>query len=500
MTVEQLNVVLLVSAVVLLVAVVAVRLSVRTGLPSLLVYVGIGVLMGEDGLGVTFDDAQLARLLGYAALVLILAEGGLTTSWRAIRPTVPAAAVLATVGSIVSVLVTAAGAWLALGHDLGLALLVAAIVSSTDAAAVFSVLRRVPLPPRVTGLLEAESGFNDAPIVILVVAFSEAETQGGGVPVLHLAGDLVYELALGAAVGLAVGRLGVEVLRRVALPASGLYPIAVMALAVGAYGAGAVLHASGFLATYLAALVLGNSHLPHRPATRGFAEGVAWMAQIGLFVMLGLLATPHQLLPAILPALVVGAVLLLVARPVSVLVSLTGFRTPLRDMAFMSWAGLRGAVPIVLATIPVVDGVGRSQLLFNVVFVLVVLLTLLQGPTLPWVARRLGLVRPFEARELDVDSSPLSTLGADLLQVKVPAGSLLHGVAVFELRLPHGAVISLIVRDGRPLVPEPTTQLRHGDELLVVAADGVRRPTEARLRAVSRGGRLATWRGEGGEE
>ncbi|MGN6330148.1 MAG: potassium/proton antiporter [Motilibacteraceae bacterium] len=500
MTVEQLNVVLLVSAVVLLVAVVAVRLSVRSGLPSLLIYVGIGVLMGEDGLGVSFDDAQLARLLGYAALVLILAEGGLTTSWRAIRPSVPAAAVLATAGSIVSVLVTAAGAWLALGHDLGLALLVAAIVSSTDAAAVFSVLRRVPLPPRITGLLEAESGFNDAPIVILVVAFAEAETHGEGVPVLHLAGDLVYELALGAAVGLAVGRLGVEVLRRVALPASGLYPIAVMALAVGAYGAGAVLHASGFLATYLAALVLGNSHLPHRPATRGFAEGVAWMAQIGLFVMLGLLATPHQLLPAILPALVVGAVLLLVARPVSVLVSLVGFRTPLRDMAFMSWAGLRGAVPIVLATIPVVDGVGRSQLLFNVVFVLVVLLTLLQGPTLPWVARRLGLVRPFEARELDVDSSPLSTLGADLLQVKVPTGSLLHGVAVFELRLPRGAVISLIVRDGRPLVPEATTQLRHGDELLVVAADGVRRPTEARLRAVSRGGRLATWRGEGGED
>jgi potassium/hydrogen antiporter len=496
-TIEEFDRLLLVGAAVLLVCVVAVRLSARTGLPSLLIYLGLGVLLGAEGLGFAFEDPALARVLGYAALVVILVEGGLTTSWSSIRGAVPAAAVLATVGSLVSVLVTAAAAYVLLGRDWGLALLVGAVVSSTDAAAVFSVLRRVPLPRRVTGLLEAESGTNDAPIVILVVALAEAEQSGldvGGV-----GAALVSELVIGAVVGLAGGRLGASALRRVALPASGLYPIAVLSLAVAAYGASAALHGSGFLAVYVAALVLGNSHLPHGPATRGFAEGLAWLAQIGLFVMLGMMVVPSTLGSAVLPALGIGTVLLLVARPLSVVISVAPFRLPLREQAFLSWAGLRGAVPIVLATIPVVEGVERSNLVFNLVFVLVVVFTLVQGPTLPGVARALRLTRTGEATEVDVEASPLGQLGADLLQLRIPEGSRLAGVAVFELRLPPGSVITLVVRDDEPLVPQPTTVLRHGDELLVVTTADVRDQVERRLRAVSRGGRLAGWRGETGD-
>lgn len=477
-------------ALVLLIAVVAVRLSSRSGLPSLLLYLGIGVAIGQDGLGVAFDNAELTQVLGYAALVVILAEGGLGTQWREIKPAVPAAAVLATLGIAVSVGITASAGHYLVGLDWRQALLIGAVVSSTDAAAVFSVLRRVPLPSRVTGVLEAESGFNDAPVVILVVAFSEHwPVHNWGL----LLGEIALELTIGAAVGLAVGMLGAFAMRHVALPASGLYPIAVLAIAVLAYAGGALAHGSGFLAVYVASVVLGNAKLPHRPATRGFAEGLAWLAQIGLFVLLGLLVTPHELGDDIVPALVVGLVLTVVARPLSVTASLLPFRTPFRDQVLLSWAGLRGAVPIVLATIPMVAGVRQSERIFNIVFVLVIVYTLVQGPTLPWVARRLRLGDPGAAEDLGIESAPLERLRGHLLSMRIPPHSRMHGVEVGELRLPPGAAVTLVVREGKSFVPLPTTVLRHGDELLVVATDPVRDKAEARLRAVGRGGKLAGW-------
>ena len=507
---DDLDLVLLVGSVVLLVAIAAVRLAVGSGLPTLLLYLGLGLLLGEDALGFDFDDAELARALGYAALVLILAEGGLTTRWRSIRPVVPAAAALATVGTAVSVGVVAVAARGLLDVGWREALLVGAVLSPTDSAAVFSVLRRVPLPPRIAGLLEAESGFNDAPVVIVVVALASVSSAPSWWELLALIG---YELALGAVVGLAVGFAGAWGVRRIALPSSGLYPLAVLALCVTAYGAAAVLHASGFLAVYLAALVLGNVRLPHRPATRGFVEGVAWLAQIGLFVMLGLLATPSDLGPSIVPALGIGLVLLVLARPLSVLVSLApfglrrsgsasgddqeaedndggrGWRFPTtwRERGLLSWAGLRGAVPVVLATVP------ADQDVFNLVFVLVVVFTVVQAPTLPALARRLGVVAEGSAQPLDIESSPLTRLDADLLQVHVQPGSRLAGVEVFELSLPEGAAVTLVVRGGRAFVPRASTPLQVGDDLILVATEAVRATVERRLRAVSTGGRLADW-------
>ncbi|MGV9253279.1 potassium/proton antiporter [Streptomyces sp. NPDC003697] len=497
MTVHHLNQLLLACSLVLLVAVAAVRISSRSGLPSLLVYLGMGVVMGQDGLGhIYFDNAQLTQVIGYAALVVILTEGGLGTKWEQIRPVLPAASALATVGVAVSVGVTAAGAHYLSGLEWRQALIIGAVVSSTDAAAVFSVLRRVPLPARVTGTLEAESGFNDAPVVILVVAFSKAG------PIEHwylLVGEIALELAIGAAVGLAVGWLGALSLRRVALPASGLYPIAVMAIAVAAYAGGALAHGSGFLAVYLAAMVLGNARLPHWPATRGFAEGLGWIAQIGMFVLLGLLVTPHELGDDVWPALVIGLVLTMVARPLSVVVSLLPFRVPWQEQALLSWAGLRGAVPIILATIPMVNGVDASHRIFNIVFVLVVAYTVIQGPTLPWLARTLRLGQGGEATDLGIESAPLERLSGHLLSLAIPEGSRMHGVEVNELRLPAGSAVTLVVREGKSFVPLPSTVLRRGDELLVVATDPVRDAAERRLRAVGRGGKLAGWLGTRGD-
>jgi cell volume regulation protein A len=492
--VDSLGTVLLLGSAVLLVAVGAVRLSTRTGLPSLLIYLGLGLLIGSRGLGVRFDDAELTGALGYAALVIILAEGGLTTRWSNIRPAAAPAAALATVGTSVSIVVTGALTHWLLGFDWMIAMLIASILSSTDAAAVFSVLRTVSLPKRLVGLLEAESGVNDAPAVIAVVTFTQIVAGSGhGGPAWLLVVEALGELVVGTVVGLGVGRLGALGLRGVALPSSGLYPIAVMALAVCAYGTATTLHGSGFLATYLAGLVLGNSGLPHSPAVRGFAEGTGWIAQIGLFVLLGLLADPARLNDHLLASVVIGLVLLFVARPLSLLASVTWFRIPLVEQAFLSWAGLRGAVPIVLATIPLSAGTPESQRIFDLVFVLVVVFTIVQGPTLPWVAKALRLVSDVAAVDLDVESSPLGALDADVIHVRIGPSSRLHGTEIFELRMPARANITLVVRDGKAFVPGPTTVLRHGDDLIVVAAGSVRDTTIHRLEQVSRGGKLAEW-------
>ncbi|MGH3471373.1 MAG: potassium/proton antiporter, partial [Nocardioidaceae bacterium] len=459
MDVHSLDQVLLAGSVVMLLAIVAVRASVSVGLPSLLVYLGMGIALGESGLGIAFSDVTLAQVLGFAALIIILAEGGLTTSWAETRRAMPVGIALATIGLVISVGVVAVGAHYLLGMRWQLAVLLAAVLSPTDAAAIFSVLRRVPIPRRTRAVLEAESGLNDAPAVVIVTLMSATSaTRDSGIAVV---GTVVYELAVGLGLGLAVGLVAAWVLRRVALPSSGLYPLAVMTFIVFAYAGTVAIHASGFAAVFVAGVVLGNSELPHRAATRSFAEGLAWLAQIGLFIMLGLLASPGRLTWENLgTAVLAGVILTFVARPASVLATALPFRIPLRQQAFVSWGGLRGAVPIVLATIPLAAGVHGSTALFDVVFIIVVIFTLATGPTLPWVARWLGVSRADDLRELDVEAAPLERIAADLLQVQVSEESLLHGVEIGELRLPTGVSVSLIVRNGSSFTPVPTTSLR----------------------------------------
>jgi cell volume regulation protein A len=492
--VHTLDHLLLAGSGVLLLAVLAVRLSVAAGLPSLLVYLLIGVGLGESGIGIDFDDAQVAHALGFAALVLILAEGGLTTSWKEMRPVVRTGLALATLGVAVSVAVVAVVSHYLLGLDWRLAVLLGAVTSPTDAAAVFSVLRRVPLPRRINATLEAESGLNDAPTVVLVTLVSAGGSHGAA----YFVGEVVFELVVGVLGGVLVGAAGAWLLRRVALPSTGLYPLTVLAIAILAYAGTATVHGSGFAAVYVAALILGNADLPHRGATRSFSEGIAWLAQIGLFVMLGLLASPGRITwSEVGTAVVAGLVLTFLARPLSVLASAVAQRLPWREGAFISWAGLRGAVPIVLATIPLAEQVPGSLRLFDIVFVMVVIYTLVSGPTLPAVARWLRVARRSEPRELDVEAAPLERISADLLQVRISPKSRMHGVEVGELRLPKGASVALIVRDGETRVPEGRTVLRRGDDVLVVTPRRAREATEARLREVSLGGRLAHWLGGG---
>jgi potassium/hydrogen antiporter len=486
----SLELVLGVAAAVVLLGVVAVRVSVRLGLPSLLLYLGMGILLGESVVGIEFSDAPLTESIGWAALVLILAEGGLTTRWTAVRPSLGVGVALATVGVAVSIGVVGVALHLLLGLDWRAAFLWGAVLSSTDAAAVFSVLRGVGVSPRLAGMLELESGSNDAPVVLAVILLASDDPLTWLTPVL-----VVYELGAGGAIGGLLGLGGAWALRRAALPATGLYPLAALAVCVLAYSAGQFAHASGLLAVYVAALVLGNADLPHRAGVRSFAEGTGWLAQIGLFVLLGLFASPPRLIDAIVPALLAGVVLIVAARPLSVVAAAAPFRVPWREQAFLSWAGLRGAVPIVFALIAFMEGAPSGAALVDVVFVLVVVLTLLQGTTLPWVARLLGVSRTAEPQQISVDAAPLDELSADLLQIRVPAGSLLRGVYLRELRLPRGATVSLVVRDGQGFTPTQDTRLRERDQLLVVTTAQARQAAEERIRAVDQRGRLARWHG-----
>ena len=493
MDIEELDTILVVVPGVLLAAILAVQLSVRVGMPTLLMYLGIGLVLGDGVVGIEFSDADLAHALGFAALVLILAEGGLSTRWTQIKPAIGLGLLLATVGVAVSIGVVALAAHQLLGLSWQMSVLIGAVTSPTDAAAVFSVLRKVPLKSSVLGALEAESGLNDAPTVLVVVAVSSGMAAEHSPLVLLLL--IVFELVAGALIGFVIAHLGAWMLRGVALPAAGLYPLAVLAFAILAYGSAAVIHASGFAAVYVAALVLGNVELPHRAATRSFAEGVGWLAQIGLFVMLGLLATPARLeWWHLVAAVVAGGALTFVARPLSVAVCGVLARVPWNEQAFLGWAGVRGAVPIVLATIPLAHGVGNANDIFDIVFLFVVLFTFLQAPTLGASARLVGVSQTEEARDVEIDAAPLERISADLLQIHVPEHSHMVGVEIEELRLPGGANVALVVRNDDTITPHRTFRVRPGDDLLVVVPRGVRERAESRLRAVARHGRLAGWR------
>jgi potassium/hydrogen antiporter len=485
--------VMLLGSIVLLVSIGAARLGSRFGLPSLLIFLGLGVAVGQ--LVFPFNDAAMAHSLGFAALVIILGEGGFTTKWSEIKGALPVAVLLATVGVGISVAVVAVFAHFVIGLDPITAVLLGAITSPTDAAAVFSVLRKVPLPAKLRATIEAESGFNDAPIVLLVAIATELalglSTQGGPVLIVAL---IAGELAGGVLLGVVLGRVGVWVLRRIALPASGLYPLAAMGWAVLAYGLGTTLHLSGFAAVYVTAVVLGNGKLPHRHATRSFAEGIGWIAQIGLFVMLGMLAEPLRITAAsAIAGITAGVVLTFVARPLSVFACAVWFKVPWREQVFISWSGLRGAVPIIMATVPLAAGAPGATALFDMVFVFVVVFTLLQAPTLPWAARVLRVSTGEDATDVEIEFAPLDTIAADMMQVHVPDGSRLHGVTIRELRLPKNSVVSLIVRNGEPFPVGPDRIVRSGDDLLIVTNGEDRKRVEDRLRSISVGGRLARW-------
>jgi cell volume regulation protein A len=454
-------------------------LAERMRIPGLLLFLGLGMLAGSEGIGgIHFEDAELARTLGTIALVLILFEGGLTAGWSEIRPVLGTAASLATIGTAL----TAVAAGLAAKWIFGLStlegMLVGSAVAATDSAAIFAVLRRSTLEKRLARSLEGESGMNDPVALLLVIGFIDW-IQQPGYGIADMAGLLVLKLGLGAAIGLALGRLAVAGLNRMRMPTDGIYPVATIAIAGLAYGLAEVAHGSGLLATYLTALALGSGNIPARRTIVAFHEGVGWVAQIGLFILLGLLVFPSTLGDVAFEGLALSAVLIIVARPLAAFAATAFSAFGMRERAMLGWAGLRGATPIWLATFPVVAGVSGSEQLFAIVFFVVVTSTLIQGASFEPLAQRLGLTtdEPALPRRL-LESGRIRRMGGEVIAYRLRPGAAAIGHLVRELGLPREALVNVIVREGRAIPPRGSTELKENDELHVLVRGELRKQVE----------------------
>jgi len=474
---------ILIAGALLAVAIGAALVADRVRVPGLLLFLGLGMLAGSDGIGgVGFDDAELARTLGTIGLVLILFEGGLTAGWQEIRPVLGAAVGLATAGTFLTAMVTGLAAIVI--FDLGTlqGLILGAAVAATDSAAIFAVLRDSRIKRRLARTLEGESGMNDPVALLLVVGFGDwiADPSYGAVDMIAL---FAVKLSLGAAFGLALGWLARRAIARVKLPTQGLYPVATVATAALSYGVAESLGGSGFLAVYVAALVLGGGSLPARSTVVAFHQGLGWLAQIGLFFVLGLLVFPSELGSIAGKALLLSAVLIVVARPLGTVLVTAPLRFGLREQAILSWAGLRGAIPIWLATFPVVAGVAEANLIFDVVFFVVVTSTLVQGATIEPFARRLGVTSTEPALPEPVaDVAMMRELGGELISWRAHEGDAAAGLLVRELGLPREALVHLIVRDGRAVAPRGSTKVEPGDELHLFVQEPQRGDVESLTR------------------
>jgi potassium/hydrogen antiporter len=469
---------ILVAGALLAAGIAASLLAARIRLPGLLLFLGLGMLVGSDGtgwieFGRTQEDYELARTIGIVALALILFEGGLTAGFEEIRPVLRPALSLALVGTFITAGVTGIAAiWL---FDLSTleGLLLGAIISSTDGAAIFSLLRGSTLRRRLARTLEGEAGLNDPVAVLLVVGFVEwiLHDDFGAADMVVL---FLLELGIGAAAGLAIGWLAAEGLRRTRLDTAGLYPVATLATAAVAFGAADALHGSGFLAVYLAGLVLGTARIPAKRTVTVFHQGLAWVAQIVMFLTLGLLVFPSQLDTVVVEGTALALVLVLLARPVATFISTAFERFSMADRVVLGWAGLRGAVPVVLATFPVIDGVEGSREFFNIVFFAVVISTLLQGTTFEPLARRLGVTtsEPALPRPL-AETGTIRRLGAEIVEYPVGPEDAVVGHRVRELGLPRDALLSVIVRGEEAVLPRGSTRIESGDRLHVVVRSEV---------------------------
>ena len=461
--------VLAVVGLLLLLAGVASLLPARLGIPALVSFLLIGMAAGSEGIGrIPFEDYALSFRLGCIALVLILFDGGLNTSLFVLRRVALQAALLATLGVALTALVVA-GFGVLFGLAVPIALLVGAVVSSTDAAAVFAVLRssNVRLKERTGAILEAESGLNDPLAMFLTVVATEL-TLGrfGGAREIGL--FCATQLGVGVAAGIAFGWLGRRLLRTVRLPVAGLYPVLTVAIAFVSFGVPTLLGGSGFLAVYLCAIGLAAGPLPYRAGVRRVHDALAWLLQIMMFLLLGLLVFPSRLMPAMPVGIGLALVLAFVARPLATLTILAPFRLPWNERLFISWIGLRGAVPIVLATYPVLRGVPGAGEVFHLVFFIVLVNSFLPGATVSWFARVLGLARdvaPSPAATVEVVS--LRDFPGDFGWYRVSPASAVANSYVRDLSLPEGCLVSLVVRGDEILTPKGSTLLEPGDQLCI---------------------------------
>jgi cell volume regulation protein A len=473
MTIEAENI-LLIGSVLLLISIIAGKTTSRLGVPTLIFFLIIGILAGSEGIGgIHFDNTELAQFIGITALNFILFSGGLDTNWQSIKPILWRGVSLSTIGVFLTALSVGAFVHYVFGFTIWEGLLLGAIVSATDAAAVFSILRNrgIALKGYLRPVLELESGSNDPMAYFLTIALTGIVASGeANIAVLIPA--FFKEFILGGAVGYLMGKGSVWLINNIKLETEGLYPVLTLGLAMFTYSVTHAIGGNGFLAIYLCAVIIGNSNMVHKRSLIRFYDGQAWLMQIILFLTLGLLAFPSRIVPLVGMGLIISGFLIFVARPIGVFLALSFFKSNIRSKLFISWVGLRGGVPIVFATYPLLAGIPKAELIFNLVFFISITSVLLQGTTLSYVARLLHVTVPAKAkRRIGLDFESTDSIKSELQEVKLPEHSIAIEKRIVELTLPATINILAVKRADVFITPVGSTKLQAHDILYVLAED-----------------------------
>ena len=464
--------VLIGTSILLLISVLVSKISDRFGVPALLLFLILGMLAGSDGPGgIYFDDPALAQFIGVIALVLILFSGGLDTEWNSIRPVIKEGLLLSTLGVFITALIVGLFASALWGWSLVEGMLLSSIVSSTDVAAVFSVLRSkgINLKGRLKPLLELESGSNDPMAIFLTIGLIQLITQPNLLPV-NLVGFFILQMLVGAALGYGMSRVMLFLINRLKLGYEGLYPVLTLSLVLLTFGLTKAIGGNGFLAVYLAGIVLARHDFIHKRSLVRFHDGLAWLMQIAMFLTLGLLVFPSRLFPVVGAGLLIAGCLMFIARPISVFACLLPSSLNWREKTFISWVGLRGAVPIILATFPLLARIPQADLIFNIIFFVVLTSVLLQGTSIPLLARWLRVDAPVIPKRIyPIEYTPIGGLKSELRELTVTSNSHVAGKTIVELGLPADFLVVLIARDNDFIFPSGGTVLQNGDSLLVLS-------------------------------
>jgi cell volume regulation protein A len=476
----KIEIFLLVLSVLFFLSILAGKASSRFGVPSLLLFLGVGMLFGSDGLGIQFENIQVANIIGTIALCIILFSGGLDTKTSEIRPIIAQGVILATLGVFLTAVITGVVIWWILGMTMASAgiglltsLLLASTMASTDSASVFSILRskNLQLKNNLRPLLELESGSNDPMAYVLVITLINLIKLSNAPNYWFVGGTLILQLGIGALLGFGLGKLAVRIINRIKIGNDSLYPILIFTFCIFIFSITYFVKGNGFLAVYIGGLVIGNSKFVHKRSSLNFFDGLAWMSQLIMFLTLGLLVNPHELIPIIIPGLIISFLMIFFARPLTVFFCLLPFRKMgFKDKTYISWVGLRGAVPIIFAIYPLVENVPHARLIFNIVFFCTLVSLVVQGTSLPLIARWLHLAeKPRQINKMknfDIDFS--SDIKSVTSEIEITAKILEKGNQLMNLPLPEQTLVVMIKREENYFVPTGQTILKEKDKILII--------------------------------
>ncbi|HLQ98866.1 MAG TPA: potassium/proton antiporter [Sphingobacterium sp.] len=476
----KIEIILLVLSVLFFFSILAGKASSRFGVPALLLFLAVGMLSGNDGLGIRFENIGVAQTIGTIALCIILFSGGLDTKISEIKPIIGKGILLATIGVLITALISGVMIWWILGMTIEAAqvslltsLLLAATMSSTDSASVFSILRskNLHLKNNLRPMLELESGSNDPMAYILVITLIEIISVDSAPNYWVAGGSVLLQLGIGAGIGFLLGKLAVIIINRIKIDNDSLYPILVFTFCIFIFSITYFTKGNGYLAAYIAGLVIGNSKFIQKRASLSFFDGLAWMFQLIMFLTLGLLVNPHELIPIIIPGLLVSVLMIFIARPLTVFLCLAPFKKmAVKDKTFVSWVGLRGAVPIIFAIFPLAEQVPHARLIFNIVFFCTLISLLVQGTSIPTIARWLGLAEDApelkKLEEFDVDFP--NEIKSILTEIEITENTLKDGNKLINLGMPDQTLVVMVKRKDQYFVPTGKTILRDKDKLLVI--------------------------------